>query len=150
MTRHFFFQLSLSVSYFFMNWVSNVACVLLNIYKYHHTETLSYLLYLYTCLDLGLFMLYLCDLFFIFIFILIMINRIISWIQTHLFVRLFSGICPIIFAWRMWKIFKQQKLSLGVLLSICLNFWQFQPAFAYVILQKLAVVLPTIFSSILD
>ena len=34
-----------------------------------------YLLYLCPCLDLGLFMSYLCDLFFIFIFILIMINR---------------------------------------------------------------------------
>ena len=34
-----------------------------------------YLLYLWPCLDLGLFMLYLCDLFVVFIFILIMINR---------------------------------------------------------------------------
>ena len=34
-----------------------------------------YLLYLCPCLDLGLFMSYLCDLFFIFIFIFIMINR---------------------------------------------------------------------------
>ena len=35
-----------------------------------------YLLYLYPCLDLSLFMLYLCDLLFIFIFIFIMINPI--------------------------------------------------------------------------
>ena len=34
-----------------------------------------YLLYLSLCLELGLFMSYLCDLFFIFIFIFIMINR---------------------------------------------------------------------------
>ena len=33
------------------------------------------------CLELSLFMSYLCDLFFIFIFIFITINRIISWIQ---------------------------------------------------------------------
>ena len=51
------------------------------------------LLYLCSCLDLGLFILYLYDLFFIFI----MINRIISWIQTHLFFCLFFTICPIIF-----------------------------------------------------
>ena len=33
-----------------------------------------YLLYLRPCLDVGLFMLYLCDLFFSFIFIFIMIS----------------------------------------------------------------------------
>ena len=37
-----------------------------------------YLLYLWPHIYLGLFMLYLCDLFFIFIFTFIMINRIIS------------------------------------------------------------------------
>ena len=56
-----------------------------------------YLLYLCPCLDLGLWMLYLCDLFFIFPFIFIMSNRIISWIQTHLFFYLFFGICPMVF-----------------------------------------------------
>ena len=49
-----------------------------------------YLLYLCPCLDLGLFMSYLCDLFFIFIFIFIKINRIVSWIQTYLFFCLFD------------------------------------------------------------
>ena len=52
----------------------------------HITITLGhflYLLYLCPCLDLGLFMLYLCDAFFIFIFIFIMINHVISRIQTH-------------------------------------------------------------------
>ena len=44
-----------------------------------------FLLYLCLSLDLGLFMSYLCDLFFLFI----MINRIISLIQTHLFFCLF-------------------------------------------------------------
>ena len=38
-----------------------------------------YLPYLYPCLNLSLFMMYLCDLFFIFI----MVNHIIFWIQTH-------------------------------------------------------------------
>ena len=82
-------------------------------------------------LDLGVFISYLCDLFFIFILIFIMINRIISWIQTHLFFCLFSRICPIIFPWRMWIIFKQQKFSVRVLLSIWLSFCQFQPGVAY-------------------
>ena len=46
-----------------------------------------YLFYLRFCLDLGLcvVMSYLCGLIFIFISIFIMINRIISWKQTHLF-----------------------------------------------------------------
>ena len=47
-----------------------------------------YLLYFYPCLNLGLFMLYVCDLFFIFILIFIMINRTISCIQTYLFLCL--------------------------------------------------------------
>ena len=34
-----------------------------------------------------------------FIFVFIMINRTISWIQTHLFFCLFFRICPIIFEW---------------------------------------------------
>ena len=56
-----------------------------------------YLLYLCPSLDLGLCMSYLCGLFFIFISIFIMINRIISWKQTHF--CLFFRICPIILRW---------------------------------------------------
>ena len=55
-----------------------------------------YLLYLRKCQDLGLFVSYLFS-FFIFIFIFIMINRIISWIQIHLFLGLYFRICPVIF-----------------------------------------------------
>ena len=74
---------------FFMNWDSNVAQKLLNTYKHHHTETLFYLLYLCPCLDLGLFLPYLRDLFFIFVLIFIMINCVILWINTHLLFCLF-------------------------------------------------------------
>ena len=56
-----------------------------------------YLLYLHPYLDVGLFMSYLCDLFLIFIFIVIVINCIISWIQIHLLFSLFCRMCPIIF-----------------------------------------------------
>ena len=68
--------------------------MLLNTFTYHNTETLFiftyiklfytyfilylFYIYLYPCLELGLFMSYLCDPFFIFIFILIIINCIIS------------------------------------------------------------------------
>ena len=55
-----------------------------------------YLLYMCPCLDQGLFMSYVCDLFFIFIFIFIMINQIILWINTRLLFCLFFRICPII------------------------------------------------------
>ena len=75
-----------------------------------------FLLYLYPFLVLHLFMSYLCDPSFMFIFIFIMISHIISWI-SHLFFRLFSRICLIIFA--------SNKFSLRVLLNICLIFCQF-------------------------
>ena len=64
--------------------------MLLNTYKHHHTESLFILLYLCPCL--GLFMSYLCDPFFIFIFIFVMFNCIISWMQKHLFFWLFFRI----------------------------------------------------------
>ena len=50
------------------------------------------LLYLYPCLGLCLFLTYLCNVFFIFVFNCIMINCIISWIQIHLFFCLFFRI----------------------------------------------------------
>ena len=71
---------------------------------------------------LGLFMSYLCDLFFISTFIFITINRIVSGMQTQLFFCLFFRICPIIFGWIMWIISKQQNFSL----ECCLAFsWVF-------------------------
>ena len=52
-----------------------------------------YLVYLYPCLGLGLFMSYLCDLFSIFSLIFIVINHITSFKQTHLFfVHFFKNI----------------------------------------------------------
>ena len=54
-----------------------------------------YLLDLCPCLDLGLFMSYLCDLFLNFIFILIVITRIISWIQIYMLFSLFFRVWPI-------------------------------------------------------
>ena len=76
-----------------MNWPSNVAEVSLDTYKHHHIETLLYLLCLCPCLDLGLFMSYLCRIYvvsmsylvFISIFIFIMINQIVSWEQPRFF-----------------------------------------------------------------
>ena len=58
-----------------------------------------YLLYLCSCLHLGLFMPYLHESIFIFVFIFIMIDCIISWIQTCLFLCLFFRICPVIVWW---------------------------------------------------
>ena len=62
------------------------------------------LLYLCLWLDLGLFISYLCDVFFIFVFIFINIYCIISWIQSYLLFCLFFRICPIIYRWRIWII----------------------------------------------
>ena len=100
------------------------------------------LLYLCPCLDLGLFMSYLCDIFFISIFIFIMINRIISLIQTHLFFCSFFRMCPIIFGWyrgwRIWINFKLQNVGLTVLLSIC--FFIFFPNFSLALLIKVLLI----------
>ena len=74
---------------FFTNRASNVTYVLLNKYKHCQLRHFLYFLYFCPCLELGLLMSYLCDFFFSFIFIFIMINRIISWIQTHLLICLF-------------------------------------------------------------
>ena len=96
-------------------WLSS----LYNPFKHHHTSTLAIFTIFESLSRSRLFMSYLCDPFLMFIFIFVMINRMISWIQTHSFSFLFSRICPIIFA---WIILKQQKFSLRVLLSICLTF----------------------------
>ena len=55
-----------------------------------------YLVYLGPCLGLGLFMLHLCNLFFIFSLIFIIINHITSFRQTHLFFVYFFCISRII------------------------------------------------------
>ena len=91
-----FFQLSLSVAKLShkLNFL-NVTKVLVNTYK-----TLKTSLIFTICLDLGLLMPCLCDLFFIFIILFTMINHIILWIQTHLFFFFFffkCVLCSIIF-----------------------------------------------------
>ena len=56
-----------------------------------------YLLFLCPCLGLGLFMSYLCDLFFIFILIFIKINRMNT--DTLVLLLIFQDMFPIIFGW---------------------------------------------------
>ena len=115
----------------FMNWASNVVKVLINTFKHHHTETL-FIFFIFASMSRSRSIyVVLRDLFFIFIFIFLKINRMFSWIQAHLLFCLFSKICPIIFAWLMWIIFKQQKFSLGVLPTTCLSFYQFQAGVGY-------------------
>ena len=80
-------------------------CCLIYISIIIHTETL-FTFTVFVCMSrprsIYLFMSYLCDLFFIFTFIFIMIHRIISWIQTHLFFCLFFRICPNYFVMITW------------------------------------------------
>ena len=68
------------------------------------------------CLHLGLYMSYLCDLFYIIIFISITINNIISLLDID---KLVSWTCL------------PQKFSLRVLLSFCIIFCQFPTGVAY-------------------
>ena len=103
----FFFNSASMLLNFLMNWALLLKCCLIHISIIIHV---LYLLHLCPCLDLRLFLSYLSNLFFIFIFIFIMINRIASWIQTHLFFCLLFKICPLI---------------------ICLIFSQYQSSVAY-------------------
>ena len=92
----FFYSASVLLR-FFMNWSSNVALVLLNTYNLHYAFYILYLVYLCPSLGLGPFMLYICDLFFIFKLIFIVINNL---IKTDAFVFcMFFRISPTIFEW---------------------------------------------------
>ena len=78
-----FFNWASALLTFFMNWAS----ILLSLI-HHLTITvltnILYLVYLSKCLDLGLFVSYLCNLFFIFSLIVISINNISPLKQTYL------------------------------------------------------------------
>ena len=84
-----------------------------------------YLVYLCPCLDLALFMSYLCDLIFIFSLIFIVINHITSFKQPYWFSYNFCMI-----TWIRKTIFKY-KFSFSVLLRFCLIFYQFPSGVAY-------------------
>ena len=94
---------------------------------------LRYFLYLLSvcpCLGLGLFVSYLCDLFFIFIFIFIMINSIISWVQTGLFFCLFFRICLLFLHDNVdeeCKYFSNRDLLQGFTIGFCLAWLDVQP-----------------------
>ena len=76
---------------------------------------------------------YLCDLFFIFIFIFIIINDFVSLKQTHLLFCTFLEYVLLLLDDNVDEeiFFKFQKFSLRVLLTFCLIFRQFQPGVAY-------------------
>ena len=99
-STHFFLQATLffnSASVLLrssMNWSSNVAYVLLNTYNLHYTFYILYLVYLCPCLDLDPFILYICDLFFVFSLILGVINNVIK--TDALVFRIFLRISPTI------------------------------------------------------
>ena len=106
---------------FLMNLTSNIVYALLNTNKHNILRHFLCLVYLFQCLDLGLFMSYLCDLFFIIVFFFILINHIFSLKQTHLIFCTFFRTCPTFFGWSHgWSkriILTKQKLSLRLLLN---------------------------------
>ena len=84
-----------------------------------------YLVYLCSCLGLGLFILYLCDILFIFSLIFIIINHIILSKETHLFCYIFYNISFYFWMIKLMnkvKNFLIAKFSLKVLLSSLANF----------------------------
>ena len=88
-----------------------------------------YSLYLCPYIDLGIFVWYLCDLFFIFIFIFIMIDRIMSGIQTHFFFCLFFRIGMSYYFWMITSIKNVNKIQIAKIQPrICLLFVRFSLA----------------------
>ena len=77
----------------------HISIIIVRQFLYILDTTFYYIYTLCPWLDLGLFISYHCDLFFIFIFISAMINGIISWIQTHSFFCLFFRISHVILRW---------------------------------------------------
>ena len=132
---HAFFQLSLSVAWLFYE-LSFKCClggcpIHINIIIMWH---FLYLLYLYLFLNLGLFISYLCDLFLILIFIFITINRVISWIQTHLFFCLFFRMYLDKNVYEECEYFSNSKSSTS---GCCLVFAWFFVNFSLALLMKL-------------
>ena len=84
---------------FIMVWASNVAYVLLDTYNHHYAEMQFILSILYPCLCLGLFMSYLCDLFFIFGLSFTVINHTASFRQPDLCFCTFFRMFPKILGW---------------------------------------------------
>ena len=109
--QRFFSNQRLCCLTFFMNQASKVAQMLINADKHRHTQTLFIFSSLYLCLDQGLFMSFLCDLFLFRIFIFIITNLIISLKQIHMFFAHFFRIYPIIFF--MWMK-KANGLQIGI------------------------------------
>ena len=107
---------------FLMNRASNVASVLLNAHKHHYAKPHFIFSKSVSMSSPSLFILYLCDLYFIFSLIFIVINHITSLKQTD---TLFSCIVFTIFLEHyFWMI-------TWVLLNFCLFFCQFQPGVTY-------------------
>ena len=140
-TRYFsfisnaFFQLGLSVANLFMNWGSK-RCLIHN--KHYHTETGFIIMSVSMSRPKSIYV-YICDLFFFFIFIFIMINRAISWIQTHFFFCLCSRVCHIIFGWywewKTWFLNSQSSVS-----RCCSAFAWFFANFSLALLIKVLLV----------
>ena len=76
----------------------------------------------------GSFMLYLCAFMLYLLFIFIMINSIISWIQTHLILFLFFRIWLIILGW--WCGWRSKSSASGCCLAFAWFFCQFQAGVA--------------------
>ena len=73
-----------------MNWASDFAYVMLDTYKHHHTEShFIFTIFVSMSRHRSIYVVSMWSFFSFFIFIFIMINRIIPQIQTHLFVCFF-------------------------------------------------------------
>ena len=90
-----------------------------------------YLVYLCPCLGLGLFMSYLCDLFFVFSLIFMVINHIPLFKQTYLLFAHFQNISYYFWMMKKASYFQIAKVQPRVLLRFSLIFCQLQPGVAY-------------------
>ena len=99
-----------------------------------------YLVYLCQCLSLGPFMSYLCDLFFIFSFILIFINHITSLKQMPLFFVHFLGYVPLLLDDNLDEECELLSNSKSSASGCCLAFTCFFASFSLVFLIKVMLI----------
>ena len=99
------------------------------------------LLFLCQYLSLGLFLPYVCALFFIFIFIFIMVNRIISWIQAHCFFACFLEYALLFLDNKVHQEFEQfSSNSKSPASECCLAFAWFLANFSLALVTKVLLI----------
>ena len=127
--QRFFFNSASMLLDFLMNRASNVASVLLNAHKHHYAGPHFIFSKLVSMSRPSLFILYLCDLYFIFSLIFIVINHITSLKQTETRFSCIFFTISLLFFRIIFRMFLEHYFWMitWVLLNFRLFFCRFQP-----------------------